>query len=67
MKEEIQLYFSDNQVAARFGISRNSVWRLAKIGQLPPPVRLFASTVRWRLSDIEQFEAARIAESRQAG
>lgn len=67
MREETQLYLSDNQLAARFGISRNSIWRLVKTGQLPEPIRLFKSTTRWRVADIEQFEAARIAESRQAG
>ncbi|MGK2915800.1 MAG: helix-turn-helix transcriptional regulator [Porticoccaceae bacterium] len=66
MREETPLYLSDNQLATRFGISRNSIWRLVKTKQLPEPVRLFKSTTRWKLSDIEAFEAARAAESRQA-
>ena len=61
MKVETQLYLTDNQVATRFGISRNSIWRLVKTGQLPQPVRLFKNTIRWRLSDIEVFEAERAA------
>lgn len=67
MREETPLYLSDNQLAARFGISRNSIWRLVKTGQLPAPIKLFKSTTRWRLSDIEAFEAARAAESSKAG
>lgn len=63
MNNEAPLYLTDNQLAARFGISRNSIWRLSKNGQLPPPVKLFKSTVRWTLSSIEQFEAERAAES----
>ncbi|MGK2913909.1 MAG: helix-turn-helix transcriptional regulator [Porticoccaceae bacterium] len=65
MREETPLYLSDNQLAARFGISRNSIWRLVKTGQLCAPVKLFKSTTRWKISDIETFEAARAAESRK--
>ena len=67
MREEVQLYLNDIQVAARFGISRNSVWRMVKTGQLPAPINLFKATTRWRLSDLEAFEAARAAEPRQSG
>lgn len=62
-----QVFFTDNQLAERFQVSRNSIWRLVKTGQLPAPVKLFKSTTRWRLSDIEAFEAARAAASSKAG
>ena len=58
------LYLTDIQIAERFGISRNSVWRLARTGELPSPINLFRATTRWRLSDIESFEAARAAASK---
>ncbi len=57
-------YLSDAQIAARFGMSRNSVWRHVREGRLPQPIKLFEKTTRWRLSEIEEFEAARAAESR---
>lgn len=67
MKDEAQLYLSDIQLAARFGISRNSIWRLVKTGQLPEPIKLFKSTTRFRLADIEAFEAERAAQASKAG
>lgn len=60
------LFLTDRDIAARFSISRNSVWRLVKTGQLPAPIKLFAGSTRWKLSELEAFEAARAAESRQA-
>ena len=54
-----QLYFSDRQVAERFGISVATVWRWSREGRegFPAPVRLVGTT-RWRLADLEAFEQA---------
>ena len=67
MREETKIYLTDLQLAERYGISRNSVWRLSRTGELPAPVNLFKATTRWRLSEIEAFEAERAAEPRQPG
>ena len=67
MRDETQTYLTDLQLAARFGISRNSVWRLTRTCQLPQPVKLFASTTRWKLSDIEAFEREAEARTARAG
>jgi prophage regulatory protein len=50
-------------VAARFGVSPNSVWRWARTPEIkfPDPVRLTPRVTRWRLADIEQFEETRSA------
>jgi prophage regulatory protein len=42
------------EVAARLGISRWTVWRMATEGILPPPIRLGRRIIRWRIADIEQ-------------
>jgi excisionase family DNA binding protein len=39
-------------VAAYLTISVATVWRQAKLGTLPPPVRIGGAT-RWRRADIE--------------
>lgn len=62
-----QAFLSDVQLAERFGISRVSIWRLAKTGELPAPVKLFRSTTRWRLADIEGFEAGLRSIHEKAG
>lgn len=53
-----QIYLSVKEVAARFGVSVPSVWRWAKAPDIdfPKPIHIVNMT-KWRLSDIEAFEA----------
>lgn len=46
------------EVHARARLSRSTVWRLERIGQLPPRVRINGS-VRLRESEIDAFVAGR--------
>jgi prophage regulatory protein len=41
----------------RFDVSKDSIWRWKRKGDFPKPVKLGGSTTRWRLSDIERWEA----------
>lgn len=41
-------YFKDTEVAEALKISRNTVWRLVKTGDLPPPRKIGGSS-RWLL------------------
>jgi excisionase family DNA binding protein len=41
-------------VANQLGVCTRQIWKLAKLGRLPAPVRLGRS-VRWRESDISEF------------
>ncbi len=50
------LYLSVDQVAARFGVSKDSIWRWKRNGGFPAPVKLGGTTTRWRLTDIERWE-----------
>lgn len=50
------LYLSVNQVAERFNVSPDSIWRWKRAGDFPAPVKLGGNTTRWRLSDIEEWE-----------
>lgn len=50
-------YVRDVDLAARFGVSRNTIWRWARSGAFPRPVRIGPSATRWALAEIEAFES----------
>lgn len=55
MKTEIPVYLSVNQLAAIFSVSKVTVWRWAKDGTIPAPIKLSPGVTRWRRSDIRQL------------
>lgn len=56
------MYIDDKSIGARFGVTRQTVWRWAKTDPaFPPAVRLSPGCTRWRLDQIEEWEAARMA------
>ncbi|MBT5268252.1 MAG: AlpA family phage regulatory protein [Candidatus Marinimicrobia bacterium] len=59
MQNQSNVYQSDKQVAYRFVVSRATIWRWVKEGKFPKPVKLSPGCTRWKLSDVEQWEAAR--------
>ena len=59
MQNQSNVYQSDKQVAYRFVVSRATIWRWVKEGKFPKPVKLSPGCTRWKLSDVEQCEAAR--------
>ena len=44
-------------VAKLLSVHQRTVWRLVASGELPQPIRLGTKTVRWRLSDLEEYLA----------
>lgn len=56
------LYLSVNQVAMRFGVSKDSTWRWRRRDKFPAPVKLDGRTTRGRLSDIEDYENQCVCE-----
>ena len=56
------LYLSVDQVASRFSVSKDSIWRWRRDGEFPTPVKLGGRTTRWRLADIEAWESQCICE-----
>ena len=55
-------HLSDKAVAIRCEISRATVWRWVKENKFPKPIKLSAGSTRWKLSDIEAWEAKREAQ-----
>lgn len=54
---EDERYLCDRVVAARFGVSRQTVWRWAKgCARFPKPVVISPGTTRWLLSDLIAYE-----------
>lgn len=49
---------SVKQVAARLGVSIDSVWVWIRTGDFPRAVTLSGRTTRWRLADIEAWDAS---------
>ncbi|WP_207208055.1 AlpA family transcriptional regulator [Salipiger sp. IMCC34102] len=54
-----QTYLTVGQVADRLGVSTDSIWRWKRNGDFPAAVKLSAGSTRWRLTDIEAWEASR--------
>ena len=51
------VYLSVVQVADRLGVSRDSIYRWKRLGDFPAAYKLSAGSSRWRLADIEMWEA----------
>lgn len=54
-------YLSIKQVAARYNVSIVTPWRWVREGIMPGPVQLSPGCTRWRLSDLEKWEAEKAA------
>ena len=40
---------------AELGLSRTTIWRLRRAGEIPDPIRLSANAVGWRAHVIDQW------------
>lgn len=60
VSEEVsnERYLRDTDVAQRYGVSRQTVWRWTAKGTLPEPSKLSEGVTRWRMSDLAAHEAA---------
>lgn len=59
-----ETFLSDRQLGDRYGVHRLTPRRwLREDPTFPKPVRLTPGCVRWKLSDIEAWEAAKAASA----
>lgn len=50
-------FFSDNQLARRYSVTRPTIWRwVSSDPTFPKPIKLSPGCTRWKLSDIEAWE-----------
>lgn len=50
------MFYTVIEVSMRYKVSRATIWRWAKEGRLPQPVKLAPGTTRWRAEDLQAFE-----------
>lgn len=50
------LYLSVQQVAERYGVSTDTIWRWVRNGTFPKRFKLGSGTTRWRMSDLIEHE-----------
>ena len=60
MNEQVA-FLTDKQVAARYSVSRPTVWRWVAEGRFPQPFKLGQATTRWRLADLLDWEQREVA------
>lgn len=60
MSKQSLRYVSDKQLSERLEVSRQTVWRWVREGNLPSPIKLGSNCTRWKLSDIEVWEAGKV-------
>jgi prophage regulatory protein len=51
------LYIPVDQVAARFSVSTDTIWRWCRKGIFPKPYHPGGKTARWKVSEIAAYEA----------
>jgi predicted DNA-binding transcriptional regulator AlpA len=54
---EEQRYVSVRYAARRFGVSVPSIWKWARTGKFPKPLKFGQNISRWRISDLDAWEA----------
>lgn len=57
-----EVFLCDISVAGRYEISKPTVWRWARDGRLPKPIKLSPGCSRWKLSDLIAAEAEKAAK-----
>ena len=54
-KESEMKYLSDKHLAERYDVARATIWRWAREGKFPLPVKINGAT-RWKISEVEAWE-----------
>ena len=51
---ELQQHYRAKEVAARLGVHKNTVWKMARDGRLPKPIKLGNGTSVWSAEMVQQ-------------
>lgn len=49
------VYYSDKQLAAKFGVRRVTIWRWVHTRNFPKPVKLSPRCTRWKEHDVDAW------------
>jgi prophage regulatory protein len=52
------VFLTVSQVADRYFVSTDTIWRWVRNGDFPKPVHLSLKTTRWRMSDVVEHESS---------
>lgn len=52
-------FLSVTQMAERYSVSPDSIWRWTRAGILPAPIKINPQVTRWRLDEVEARDGAR--------
>lgn len=56
------IFCSDRQLADRYNVSKPTIWRWLKSNpDFPKPVRFSPGCTRWKIAEIEAYEARKVA------
>ena len=56
MDRTVEVYLTVEELAQRYNVSTDTIYRWKRDGDFPKAVKLSRGTTRWRLSDIEAWE-----------
>ncbi len=59
------IYYSDKQIAQKFGVNKSTIWRWVREKKFPTPVILSARCTRWESSEVEQWIVERKNKTRK--
>ena len=54
------------QVTERTGLSRSTIYALAKSGQFPSPIKIGQRASAWLASDVDDWQKQRVEAAREA-
>lgn len=52
------LFVAVGQVAERYNVSTDTIWRWSRSGDFPRPVKIGRNVTRWRLKDLLEHESS---------
>ena len=61
MEQPLPQLIRSDDLAAIFGVCRSTIWKWARAGKLPQPIRISDRVVVWRRDEVEQWIADRPA------
>jgi len=52
-------YVNDATLAQHFGVNKATIWNWVRRNGFPKPIKLSPQITRWKLEDVQAWEAAR--------